>query len=493
MKKLIALTIAVLLMMPSAFAATDFTDLKSDHWAYTVVNTLVDEGTIKGYEDGSFRPDNTVTRAEFAKMTGKGIYEINPDEFTYSDVPSTHWAYEYIMTSEIASATDTTFEPDTPITRGDAIAALWERNGSVMVNDMPDFIKAQGSAASWAYSYGIMTGDDGMNLRLTDTITRAEAAALIVRAKNSKVNKGFSASLPNSVCETVYNSTRAFTSAYNENATMTYGEFATAVVLITNNTATQDYADFYALKPYESEHARDMFVLCFYALDKEFATLENELKPITIGDAKKGLLKMVSTIRAKKQADYELYLTPDASDSKPATHRDIAAMLLQVDEKVGLETYYTTQKDANDKYTKKTIKTEKSNIPANAENYKAILSGIPASVYAADLSGAKELPRDTFSFAQDFSPFFLLQCDKIVKAAKEQYGIDITVSFYPAVCYDNGKSFTMTIKVTVDNLNGKSYTASDLFKSGIVNDPGTLSNGTEFFVTLSTGSYAINQ
>ena len=57
-------------------AARDFYDLPSSHWAYANVQTLVADGTINGYEDGSFQPDAKVTRAEFVKMIAKPTWHI---------------------------------------------------------------------------------------------------------------------------------------------------------------------------------------------------------------------------------------------------------------------------------------------------------------------------------------------------------------------------------------------------------------------------------
>lgn len=48
--------------------AKSFTDVPSSHWAYTYVNKLSDDGIINGYEDGSFRPSNTISKAEYIKL-----------------------------------------------------------------------------------------------------------------------------------------------------------------------------------------------------------------------------------------------------------------------------------------------------------------------------------------------------------------------------------------------------------------------------------------
>ena len=77
--------------------AMDFNDIDASHWAYTNVQTLVNDGTVSGYGDGSFRPNGTVTRAEFVKMLGLGSVT---RPMAYADVAPQHWAYTYVMNAD---------------------------------------------------------------------------------------------------------------------------------------------------------------------------------------------------------------------------------------------------------------------------------------------------------------------------------------------------------------------------------------------------------
>ncbi|MBQ1211095.1 MAG: S-layer homology domain-containing protein, partial [Clostridia bacterium] len=73
MKKVLVLLLSALMVFSTcaiSVSAMTFTDLNESHWAYANVQTLVNDGTVKGYEDGSFKPEGTVTRAEFVKMLG---------------------------------------------------------------------------------------------------------------------------------------------------------------------------------------------------------------------------------------------------------------------------------------------------------------------------------------------------------------------------------------------------------------------------------------
>ena len=73
MKRLLStLLLAVLcctVFMPSAQAAS-FSDLQN-HWSFQDVEQLIDHGAVGGYPDGTFRPDATITRAEFSKSCGR--------------------------------------------------------------------------------------------------------------------------------------------------------------------------------------------------------------------------------------------------------------------------------------------------------------------------------------------------------------------------------------------------------------------------------------
>ena len=70
MKKLsiVIVVIALLIFTNVAVFALDFSDVPSSHWAYTYVNDLSNKGIINGYEDGTFRPSNTITKAEYIKL-----------------------------------------------------------------------------------------------------------------------------------------------------------------------------------------------------------------------------------------------------------------------------------------------------------------------------------------------------------------------------------------------------------------------------------------
>ena len=69
-KKLTTLFVSAMLLLTCTTASLAFHDV-SGHWASNVIDEWSKNGTVSGYEDGSFRPDNSITRAEFAAIVDK--------------------------------------------------------------------------------------------------------------------------------------------------------------------------------------------------------------------------------------------------------------------------------------------------------------------------------------------------------------------------------------------------------------------------------------
>jgi hypothetical protein len=88
---------AVYRYTPATSAAT-FSDVRT-HWAAQAIATASKGGAIYGYPDGTFKPDANISRAEscslFANAEGRTLEPLGTAQF--SDVPATHWAYKYIM------------------------------------------------------------------------------------------------------------------------------------------------------------------------------------------------------------------------------------------------------------------------------------------------------------------------------------------------------------------------------------------------------------
>lgn len=136
-KRTLALFIAVLmvatsLLSVSSFAAVQFPDVADNNPYRSAIYSLVGKGVINGIaqEDGSFlfKPDATITRAEFAKMIAVAITgnaALTETTTKFPDVAENHWANKYIAYAVkagiINGRDDGTFRPENPVTYGEAV------------------------------------------------------------------------------------------------------------------------------------------------------------------------------------------------------------------------------------------------------------------------------------------------------------------------------------------------------------------------------------
>lgn len=126
----------------------------SAHWAKGYINAAAALNIVNGYEDGSFRPDENITRAEFAKMIARLTEkEIAKKAALFFDVKN-HWAELYIAALAekgiVTGYVDGTFRPETPITRAEAVTIV---NRAVTRNCAPNLTVQfrDVSAGHWAY------------------------------------------------------------------------------------------------------------------------------------------------------------------------------------------------------------------------------------------------------------------------------------------------------------------------------------------------------
>ena len=163
-------------------AFTDQADVKVDD---EVVNTLVSLGVVQGFEDGSFQPNGTVTRAQMAKMiyvlrTGNSdASAYNNDKTTFTDING-HWAAGYIKYCQslgiIAGKSSTTFAPNLEVTAQEAAKMLLVTLGY-------DAEKAGLVGTGWASKTNALADENGLlkdvNTSFTAACPRQYAAQLI--------------------------------------------------------------------------------------------------------------------------------------------------------------------------------------------------------------------------------------------------------------------------------------------------------------------------
>ncbi len=107
-----------------ASATNDFTDVEADRWSNKAISTMANGGYIQGY-NGEFKPEDAITRAEFVTIAARFLETDNEAKADFTDIEG-HWAKEYIdATSDalwINGYEDGTFRPDNFITRAESMA-----------------------------------------------------------------------------------------------------------------------------------------------------------------------------------------------------------------------------------------------------------------------------------------------------------------------------------------------------------------------------------
>lgn len=100
MKNLFKLILMVLFASLGTLQGFAFPDVSSDYWAAPEIEILSEKGVIVGYPDGTFKPDDNVTRAEFAAMAIRALGQEHTkvaQPVHFSDIDESYWAYEDIQ------------------------------------------------------------------------------------------------------------------------------------------------------------------------------------------------------------------------------------------------------------------------------------------------------------------------------------------------------------------------------------------------------------
>ena len=102
-----------------------FTDVPSAHWAADYIGYMQQFGIVMGFDDGSFRPDVPVTRAQFAAIASR-FEKLTEGSKSFTDVPDTHWAARYINFAAtrgwVTGYSDGAFKPENSISRAEVAA-----------------------------------------------------------------------------------------------------------------------------------------------------------------------------------------------------------------------------------------------------------------------------------------------------------------------------------------------------------------------------------
>ncbi len=185
---LIGTAMIVLLMVTAPAFGFDYTD----HWAGETIQKWFDEKRISGYEDGSFKPNNSITRAEFITMVNKAYGFEETAEVEFNDIDGSEWYYSEIQKSVkagyIVGDDNEEVRPSDEVSRQEVAAVICRINNLSGSGDVSVF-SDKNYIAEWAIDYvgavasnGYMIGDNDSNFNPNNYITRAEALVALDRS-----------------------------------------------------------------------------------------------------------------------------------------------------------------------------------------------------------------------------------------------------------------------------------------------------------------------
>lgn len=186
----ISMTLAALmLVVPVNVVLAASTDIQG-HWAEKTITEWQDKGLIGGYQDGTFKPDKPATRAEFARIMNQALGLSSKGIVAFSDVTPNDWFYNDVAIAlgeeYTAGYPDGTFKPNETITRAQAAIfianAIEVAGGSITaftdVNDIPAWAKDSVGAI---VTKGYMSGYPDGTFKPNEVLTRAEAVSTLNR------------------------------------------------------------------------------------------------------------------------------------------------------------------------------------------------------------------------------------------------------------------------------------------------------------------------
>ncbi|RUR74496.1 family 10 glycosylhydrolase [Chlorogloeopsis fritschii PCC 9212] len=180
--------------------STSFSDIQN-HWARLFITALAERRILNGYPDRTFRPNNSVTRAEFAAIIAKVFTQPSKRAYVpFTDVPANHWAANAIKgayeTGFLSGYPDHSFRPNYRIARGDVLVALV--NGldlaanikPDLLTELPQIYKDAANIAGYAKNQAAIATKAGIVVSYPDikllnpniAATRADVAAIVYQA-----------------------------------------------------------------------------------------------------------------------------------------------------------------------------------------------------------------------------------------------------------------------------------------------------------------------
>jgi hypothetical protein len=187
----LALCSAICVFAASAAFAANPTDT-AGHWAEGQILAGINYGYINGYPDGTFKPEDTINRAEFVTIINKARNYTTMTNIPFRDVPVNEWYFEEVQraysANYIKGDDDGNFKPNAQITRQE-VAVILDRiapggDASYALTDVRDANKIDDwalSAVKAVYSRAYITGDAEKNFNPLSPLKRGEAVTIVNR------------------------------------------------------------------------------------------------------------------------------------------------------------------------------------------------------------------------------------------------------------------------------------------------------------------------
>ncbi|MGB8956519.1 MAG: S-layer homology domain-containing protein [Tumebacillaceae bacterium] len=177
----------------SGTAASDL----SGHWAEKQIVQWVDKGLIAGYPDGTYQPDHTITRAEFITLVNRSLKLTGEADVRFTDVVSDSWEHAQVAAAlaagYLSGYDDGTFRPGQEISREEAVSVL-ERalklepnpEAATKFSDAHLFSDWSMGAIGALAAKGFLNGFEDGTFHPGQSMTRAESIVMLDRATVAK-------------------------------------------------------------------------------------------------------------------------------------------------------------------------------------------------------------------------------------------------------------------------------------------------------------------
>ena len=179
--------------VPAFAAGPTFTDVPVTHWAYTAVEKASEAGLMNGYADGRFGKNDPITRGQMVQILYNYYGEDCGTNSGFSDVPASAWYAKAVTWASkkgvVSGYSNGTFGPDNQLTREQMVTILYnvadkpETNPSA-ISQYSDYHQVASYAAdgfAWAVSNKVVSGTSSTTLSPRGTATRAQVAVILVR------------------------------------------------------------------------------------------------------------------------------------------------------------------------------------------------------------------------------------------------------------------------------------------------------------------------